>query len=112
MPLDTAHYHPEKESFKKIAEKNIDALLAGIIQCEKTGEPFRMNKEELRFYITHDLPIPRKHPQVRYNERLAFMNPKKLHATNCIECGVEVQTTYDPKVRKVLCENCYRKLVY
>lgn len=95
-----------------MAEKNIDTLLAGIIQCEKTVEPFRIIKEELRFYITHDIPIPRKHPQVRYNERIAFMNPKQLHLAQCSECRREIQTTYDTAKRKVLCEDCYRKNVY
>lgn len=95
-----------------MASKNIDALLAGIIQCEKTGEPFRILKEELRFYITHDLPIPRKHPQVRYNDRLTFINRKQLKPAKCAECGTDIQTTYNASERKVLCENCYRKMVY
>lgn len=103
IPLDTTEYNPEKIS-REIAAQNIDTLLAGIIQCEKSGEPFRILREELKFYITNDLPIPQKHPQVRYSERIAFMNPKHLHAAECAECHAEIQTTYDPLVRKVLCE--------
>lgn len=97
---------------KEIAGKNIDRLLVGVIQCEKTGEPFRILKEELRFYIKHDLPIPRKHPQVRYNDRLTFMNRKQLRDAHCSECHTPIQTTYNPDMRRVLCEECYRKLVY
>lgn len=111
IPLDTAQYNPDRVD-KAVASQNIDTLLAGIIQCEKTGEPFRILKEELRFYITHDLPIPRKHPQVRYNERISFLNPKKLKSALCSECGVDIHTTYDVTQRKVLCEECYRKIVY
>ena len=111
IPLDTRSYNPEYTQ-KEAAEKNISDLLAGIIQCEKSGEPFRILKEELRFYITHDLPIPRKHPQVRYNERITFMNRKQLKLAHCGECGKEIQTTYNTVERKVLCEECYRKLVY
>lgn len=111
IPLDTAQYNPEKIS-KDIAEKNVSDLLAGLIQCEVSGEPFRILKEELRFYITHDLPIPRKHPQIRYNERHSFMNPKKLNMVKCAECGVDIQTTHNTAERKVLCEECYRRLVY
>ncbi len=110
-PLDTAQYNPEKVD-KDVAGKNIDTLLAGVIQCEKTGEPFRIIKEELRFYIKHDLPIPRKHPQARYNERITFMNRKQLRDAQCSECHIPIQTTYDSAVRKVVCEECYRKLVY
>jgi len=111
IPLDTRAYNPEFTD-KETAEKNISDLLVGMIQCEKSGEPFRILKEELRFYITHDLPIPRKHPQVRYNERHSFMNPKQLKIAKCGECGKEIQTTYNTAERKVLCEECYRKLVY
>lgn len=110
-PLDTAQYNPEKVS-KDTAAQNIDTLLAGIIQCEKSGEPFRILKEELLFYIKHDIPIPRKHPQVRYNERIAFMNRKLLQPAHCAECACDIQTTYNANTRKVLCENCYRKMVY
>lgn len=110
IPLDTAQYNPEKVE-KEIAGKNIDTLLTGVIQCEETSEPFRITREELRFYIKHDLPIPRKHPQVRYNERIAFMNRKELKSTKCDACGTNIQTTYGPD-RKILCEGCYRKLVY
>ena len=111
VPLDTAEYNPEKVS-TEIASKNIDTLLAGIIQCEKSGEPFRILREELKLYITNDLPIPRKHPQVRYNERIAFMNRKQLKSAHCAECQCDIETTYDATKRKVLCENCYRKMVY
>lgn len=109
--MDIVQYNPDKID-KDLARKNIDTLLAGIIKCEKTGEPFRILKEELLFYIKNDLPIPRKHPQVRYNDRLAFINRKTLRAVSCAECGIEVQTTYDATERKILCEDCYRKLVY
>lgn len=85
VPLDTAEYHPEKTT-RDIAAQNIETLLAGIIQCEKSGEPFRILREELKFYITHDLPIPRLHPQVRYNERIAFMNRKELKSAQCGSC--------------------------
>jgi len=66
------------------------------MQCEETGEPFRILREELQFYILHDLPIPRKHPQVRYNKRIERMNPRVLNTTACSQCGAEIQTTYLP----------------
>lgn len=111
VPLDTAQYNPEKVS-KEVAEKNIDTLLAGILQCEKTGEPFRILKEELRFYIAQDMPIPRRHPQVRYNDRLQFITKKTLHTAECTHCKKQTDTTYDSSQRVILCEECYRKLVY
>lgn len=40
------------------------------------------------------------------------MNRKQLRDAECTECHIPVQTTYNPAVRKVVCEECYRKLVY
>lgn len=80
----------------EIAEKNIAHLTNGIVQCEETSEPFRILREELRFYSIHDLPIPRKHPQIRYNKRIERMNPRTLNPDSCSECGVKIQTTYLP----------------
>jgi hypothetical protein len=111
VPKDTREYNPEITP-TSIAGENIDALIAGIIQCEKTDEPFRITKEELRFYITHDLPLPRIHPQARYNNRIGFINRKTLQSAHCAECAGDIQTTYNTAERKVLCEECYRKMVY
>ncbi len=109
-PRDIRDYNP-KYTPPIEAEKNISELLSGTLQCELSGEPFRILKEELRFYILHDLPIPRRHPQTRYNDRIHHMNPKKLRESFCEECKSPILTTY-PKERKVLCEACYRKNVY
>ncbi len=94
-PLDVSQYNPVIVG-AETAEKNITTLTNGIVQCEETSEPFRILKEELRFYILHDLPIPRKHPQVRYNKRIEQMNPRVFNAASCTECGTEIQTTYTP----------------
>jgi len=40
------------------------------------------------------------------------MNRKILQSAHCAECGIEIQTTYNTHERKVLCEGCYRKMVY
>ncbi len=94
-PLDTNQYNSTIVG-AETAEKNTTTLINGIVQCEETGEPYRILKEELRFYILHDLPIPRKHPQVRYNKRIEQMNPRVLNTTTCSECGTDIQTTYLP----------------
>lgn len=94
-PLDVSQYHPSIVGVET-AEKNITTLINGIVQCEATADPFRILKEELRFYILHDLPIPKKHPQVRYNKRIERMNPRILNAASCSECGTKIQTTYLP----------------
>jgi hypothetical protein len=46
-----------------------DDILNWAVECEVSGKPFRIVKPELEFYRKHKLPIPRKHPDVRYRER-------------------------------------------
>jgi hypothetical protein len=40
------------------------------IECEVSKKPFRIISLELEFYRKHNLPIPRKHPDVRHEERV------------------------------------------
>jgi hypothetical protein len=46
-----------------------DDILNWAIECEVTGRPFRIMAKELEFYRKHSLPVPRKHPEERYQER-------------------------------------------
>ncbi|MFA6080515.1 MAG: hypothetical protein WC753_03505, partial [Candidatus Gracilibacteria bacterium] len=107
-------------------QKNIDAVLAGTIVCEVTKKPFKIIQQELLFYIENSIPIPTKHPDQRHTERMDLRNPRKLYESVCSECKKDIITTYAPErpaVRgseepsgsgreKVLCEECYRGLVY
>ncbi|MDP2103544.1 MAG: hypothetical protein Q8K26_01325 [Candidatus Gracilibacteria bacterium] len=49
-----------------------DDILNWAIECEVTGKPFRIIKQELEFYRKHNLPIPRQHPEQRHLERLKW----------------------------------------
>jgi hypothetical protein len=87
-----------------------DEMLSTAIRCEVSGRPFLMIKPELDFYRKHNLPIPKKHPDVRYAERIALRNERKLHKENCSTCGKEMISSiavHDGV--KVLCEVCYDK---
>ncbi|PID34622.1 MAG: hypothetical protein CR971_02300 [candidate division SR1 bacterium] len=50
----------------------LEKLLNYAVVCEVSGKPFRITKQEIDFYIKHDLPLPRKHPDVRHQERLVL----------------------------------------
>lgn len=49
-----------------------DSILQNAIACEVTGKLFRIQPQELAFYRKHNIPLPRKHPDVRHLERLAL----------------------------------------
>ena len=103
----------EKIVGQDTAQKNIDELLAWILKCETTQKPFKIIKQELAFYIENKLPIPTKHPDQRHKERMSLRNPRELHERICPECQKKMITTYRPdRPEKVVCEECYRKIVY
>ncbi|EKE26590.1 MAG: hypothetical protein ACD_4C00236G0002 [uncultured bacterium (gcode 4)] len=49
-----------------------DDILNWAIECETSWKPFRIVKPELEFYRRHKLPIPKKHQDQRYLERLKW----------------------------------------
>ena len=40
------------------------------IQCEVSKQLFKLQPTEIQFYIKHNIPLPRKHPDVRHMERM------------------------------------------
>ncbi|EKD44623.1 MAG: hypothetical protein ACD_71C00072G0001, partial [uncultured bacterium (gcode 4)] len=82
-----------------------DDILNWAIECEVTGKPFRIIRQELDFYRKHNLPIPRRHPDQRHLDRMAFRNPRKLYERKCDKCETEMMTTYSPeRPERVYCE--------
>lgn len=111
-PLPISKYDEKIVGFET-AQKNIDEILAGILECEVTKKPFKVMKQELAFYIENGLPLPTKHPDVRHQDRMDLRNPRILHERKCDDCWSEITTTYSPdRPEKILCEACYRKIVY
>lgn len=90
-----------------------DDIVHSAIECEVTKRPFKIIKQELEFYRTMRLPIPRFHPDERHKRRLALRNPRKLWNRKCAKCSKEIQTTYAPNRPEIVyCEACYLREVY
>lgn len=105
--------YDEKIVGYETAQKNINELLAGIIQCEISWKPFKVIKQELVVYIENHIPLPTKHPDQRHVDRLAQRNPRTLYERNCGECGEKIVTTYPPATpERIVCEKCYQKIIY
>jgi len=90
-----------------------DDLLKSAIACEETGRAFKIIPQELDFYISNKLPIPKKHHDVRHQNRLRQRNPRKLFNRFCEKCGENIQSTYEPtRPEVVYCEPCYLGVIY
>ena len=88
-------------------------LLNWAIECEVTGKPFRIVPQELAFYRRHHIPIPRRHPDQRFLDRMSLRNPRKLYHRACAKCHQDTETSYAPERPEVVyCETCYDWEVY
>jgi len=88
--------------------------LQKVLVCEATKRPYKIQSQELAFYMKQLIPLPRRHPDQRYLDRFATLNPLHLWHRQCMNegCSNEFETTYAPdKPEKVYCESCYQKVV-
>jgi len=110
-PKEISQYDPSKN---QNAQAETDALLTGILKCEISGRPYKIQPQELLFYIKNNLQIPRRHPDQRYDDRIKLRNPMSLWRRQCMNegCNNEFETTYAPeRPEKVYCEDCYQRTV-
>lgn len=94
----------------KDAEDNICDML---LLCESKKVPFKITKQELKFYKKMNIPIPRLCFAARHEQRLAKRNPRQLWERQCAKCTCQIKTSYPPfKPEIVYCEKCYLTEVY
>ena len=90
-----------------------DDICNELITCDKSGKPFKIIPQELKFYREQGIPIPRRSPMQRHTDRNDLRNPRKLWDRKCDKCSNDIQTSYSPdRPEKVFCEECYLKEVY
>ncbi len=91
-----------------------DDICEKILTCEISGQAYKIQKSELKFYRKMNLPIPRICPDERYKKRMALRNPRTLFERTCdnIKCDEKFETTFDlERKEKVFCEKCYADVV-
>ncbi len=90
-----------------------DTICDQILTCERTGKPYKIIPQELKFYREQGLPIPRLCPDARHYARIKRKNPYQLWERPCANCQKSIQTNYASDCsEKVYCEACYLKQVY
>ncbi|MBI5414198.1 hypothetical protein HZA38_01650 [Candidatus Peregrinibacteria bacterium] len=114
-------WHDEEKKLKpdtvyeipKNIEEVDESICKQILTCENTGKGYKIIPQELKFYKTYKLPIPRISPDERYKKLLSLQPPKKLISSTCSCCAENIKTVYpENSGYKVLCEKCYLEKVY
>jgi hypothetical protein len=115
-------------------------IVSQIIECAHAGEcdeqcatAFRIIPQELHFYKSQNLPLPRLCPNCRHYDRVKNRNPVKLWPRQCMcgstsspqaikntakhfhgdkPCTNEFDTSYAPERPEIVyCEQCYQQEV-
>lgn len=90
-----------------------DDILNEALACEQSGKNFRIIPQELAFYRQHKIPLPRRHPDQRYRDRLALRNAPTVFERSCEKCGVKLKSSYGPdRPETIYCEKCYLEALY
>lgn len=90
-----------------------DDIVKSILTCEKTGKSYKIIPQELAFYRTMGIPLPRRCFDERHADRMALRNPRKLWKRTCANCQKPIRTTFAPdRPETVYCESCYLAAVY
>lgn len=103
----------EKFALPAMAADANESICEKILVCEKTGKPYKIIPQELKFYKKFGLPLPRVTPDQRYKELRSLQPPKKLIDAVCALCKTSMKTVYPPEWGyKVICEKCYLEKIY
>ncbi|MDP3975585.1 MAG: hypothetical protein Q8P95_01590 [bacterium] len=85
-----------------------DDILNWAILCERTGRPFKIIAQELKYYRRMKIPIPHLCPEERNRARIRRRKPRTTWERECDKCQKTIFTPYRPECpEKIYCEQCY-----
>jgi hypothetical protein len=79
--------------------------------CPETGWRFNISDNELSFYKQNNIPLPRKHFDIRIKELVKYSTVLKTSSYNCVYCKKDIDAYYpkDWGYKNIACEECYNK---
>ncbi len=106
-------YEGPKVTVPENIKDTTDEVLKQIFSCSHCQKNYKIISQELKFYRDQKLPLPTHCFSCRTEKRFSKKNPQALWNRQCAECHVPFQTSYAPnRPERVLCEQCYLKVVY
>ncbi|RIL03421.1 MAG: hypothetical protein DCC75_12995 [Proteobacteria bacterium] len=85
-----------------------ESVCQELLNCERCGKNYKLIPQELAFYKSIGLALPRSCFQCRHAARFARRNPRKLHERFCERCGKSLQSTFSTEQADIVyCENCF-----
>ena len=77
--------------------------------CPETGWRFNIAPNELTFYKQNNIPLPRKHFDMRIKDLVKYSTVLKSSLYNCHYCEKEIEAYYPKEwgYKNIACEECY-----
>ena len=114
LQFNGSAYEPLDDVYDYKDEAKQKEILQGILKCESSGKAFKIMPQELAFYLSNNIPIPRRHFDVRYKDRVKYEFGRTMYHRKCMNegCNIEFETTYAPdRPEEVFCEKCYQNII-
>jgi hypothetical protein len=109
---EATYYGAEYQVPDKIEDVS-DDICNKILKCTATGRYYKIIPQELEFYRSMKLPVPKQCFEVRHQERMMLKNPRRLWERMCRKCKTPFKTTYAPERPEIIyCEKCYNDSIY
>lgn len=90
-----------------------DTILKETIACDECGRGYRIIDMEFTFLKSMRLPLPRRCPFCRINEKInLWVKNQERNKRTCAKCGQEMESKYrESEESKVYCKKCYQTKV-
>ena len=101
---------PTKELPDDIKDVSDDITTKALI-CPETGWRFNIAQNELIFYRSNNIPLPRIHFNIRTKNQLKYLTVLQSYPYKCIYCKKDIMAYYPSewKYQKIACEECYKQ---
>ena len=88
-----------------------DDITKTALICPETGWRFNIAPNELVFYRENNIPLPRKHFDIRTKEQLRYLTVLQAYPYKCFYCKKDTEAYYLPEwnYKNIACEECYKQ---
>ncbi len=86
-----------------------DDILGVTLSCAQSGKRYKIVKEELAYYRSGRLPVPRVSPLERLKLKAGIYAVEPLRDGKCSRCSESFVTAVPHSGRRILCERCYQE---
>lgn len=92
--------------------KDVDEnICSQALICPETGWRFNISKNELDFYKQNNIPLPRKHFDVRVKDQAKYFTVLNFEKYKCCYCQSDIEAYYPKEwgYKNISCEKCYQE---